>query len=205
MGGRGRVAVGVEWIVPSDLPRLRSRRGCEVLTAVAAGPRCCGPWARARGDGGFGRDDVERFLRLLREAPIRITAATDGVDAARLHERTADEPWSVNDILAHLRAAADTRERFIARMATGEHATLTYQSPRSELRKTNYVDLSFAENLAAFRAQRASLVDRLESSPMEEWSRGSLIRDRPETVASYVRYLTEHETAHCEQIEALLR
>ena len=79
-------------------------------------------------------------------------------------------------------------------MATGKHATLTYHSPRSELRKTNYVDLSFAENLAAFRAQRASLVERLESSPMEEWTRGSLIRDRPETVASYVDYLTEHET-----------
>jgi uncharacterized damage-inducible protein DinB len=156
------------------------------------------------GDGGFGRDDLERFLRLLRDAPIRITAAADGVDAARLHERTADEPWSVNDILAHVRAAADTRERFISKMATGRHATLPYQSPRSELRKTNYGDLSFAENLAAFRAQRASLVERLESSPIENWSHGSLIRDRPETVASYVRYLTEHETAHCEQIEALL-
>ena len=164
-------------------------------------------WAMREGigDGGFGRDDVERFLRLLREAPIRITVATDGVDAARLRERTADEPWSVNDMLAHLRAAADTRERFIARMATGKHATLTYQSPRSELRKTNYVDLSFSENLEAFRAKRASLVDWLESSAMAEWARGSLIRDRPETVASYVRYLTDHETAHCKQIEALLR
>ena len=90
-------------------------------------------------------------------------------------------------------------------MATGEHATLSYQSPRSELRKTNYVDLPFAENLAAFRSQRASLVDRLEALPAEHWSRGSLIRDRPETVASYVRYLTDHETAHCEQIETLLR
>ena len=152
-----------------------------------------------------GLDDVERSLGLLREAPIRIAAATDGVDAARLHARTAAEPWSINDILAHVRAAADSRERFIARMATGEHATLTYQSPRSELRRTNYVDLAFAENLAAFRSQRASLIERLESMPIEHWSRGSLIRDRPETVASYVRYLTEHETAHCEQIETLLR
>ena len=155
--------------------------------------------------GGFDKGDVARFLRLLREAPIRITVATDGVDAARLHQRTADEPWSVNDILAHLRAAADTRERFIARMATGKHATLTYQSPRSELRKTNYVDLSSSETLEAFRAKRASLVDWLESSAMAEWARGSLIRDRPETVATYVRYLTDHETAHCEQIEVLLR
>jgi uncharacterized damage-inducible protein DinB len=157
------------------------------------------------GDADPGLDDVERWLGLLREAPIRIAAATIGVDEARLHARTAAEPWSINDILAHLRAAADTRERFIARMATGEDATLTYQSPRSELRKTNYVDRPFAENLAAFRSQRARLVDRLESLPAEHWSRGSSIRDRAETVASYVRYLIDHETAHCEQIETLLR
>jgi uncharacterized damage-inducible protein DinB len=157
------------------------------------------------GDADPGLDDVERWLGLLREAPIRIAAAASGVDAARLHARTAAEPWSINDILAHLRAAAETRERFIARMATGEDASLTYQSPRSELRKTNYVELRFAENLAAFRAQRASLVDRLASLPAEHWSRGSRIRDRPETVASYIRYLTDHETAHCEQIETLLR
>jgi uncharacterized damage-inducible protein DinB len=157
------------------------------------------------GDGGSRLDDIERSLDLLREAPIRIAAATEGVDPARLRERTATEPWSINDILAHLRAAADTRERFIARMATGEHATLSYQSPRSELRRTNYVDLPYADNLAAFRSQRASLVERLEALPAGHWSRGSLIRDRPETVASYVRYVTEHESAHCEQIEALLR
>jgi hypothetical protein len=90
-------------------------------------------------------------------------------------------------------------------MASGEHEALSYQSPRSELRKTNYVDLAFAENLAAFRSQRASLVDRLAALPAEHWSRGALIRDRPETVTSYVRYLSDHETAHCDQIETLLR
>lgn len=164
-----------------------------------------GAMSEGAGDAGSGPDDVDRSLRLLREAPIRIAAATDGVDPARLHERTAAEPWSANDILAHLRAAADTRERFIARMATGRHTTLSYQSPRSELRKTNYVDLPYAENLAAFASQRASLVERLEALHAGQWSRGSLIRDRPETVASYVRYLTDHETVHCEQIEALLR
>jgi uncharacterized damage-inducible protein DinB len=150
-------------------------------------------------------DDIDRYLERLREAPIRISTATEGVDAARLHERTADEPWSVNDILAHVRSAADHRERYIDRMATGQHATLSYVSPRSELRKTNYVDVSFAENLAAYRSKRANLVDRLATMPAEHWSRGSLIRDRPETVATYVDYLTEHEASHCDQIEALLR
>jgi uncharacterized damage-inducible protein DinB len=41
--------------------------------------------------------------------------------------------------------------------------------------------------------------------PVEEWARGSLIRERPETVATYVRYLTDHDSAHCGQIEALVR
>jgi hypothetical protein len=40
---------------------------------------------------------------------------------------------------------------------------------------------------------------------LADWERGALIRDRPETIASYVRNLTDHETVHCEQIEALLR
>ena len=102
--------------------------------------------------------EIAAYLRLLREAPIRIAAATDGLDPAGLHLRTPAEPWSINDILAHLRAAADVRERFIADMASGDHATLRYQSPRSELRRTNYVDLTFAENFAAFEARRAILV-----------------------------------------------
>jgi hypothetical protein len=151
------------------------------------------------------RDEIAEYLRLLGAAPVRIGAATRGVEPARLHVRTADEPWSVNDILAHLRAAADVGERFIADMARGDRETLRYQSPRSELRRTNYIDLPFAKNFATFEAGRAALVHRLSQLPIDGWSRGSLIRDRPETVATYVRSLTDHETAHCEQIEALLR
>jgi hypothetical protein len=41
-------------------------------------------------------------------------------------------------------------------------------------------------------------------APCRYLDRGSLIRDRPETVATYARYLAEHEAVHCDQIEALL-
>ena len=152
-----------------------------------------------------GPDIIATYLRLLQEAPVRLAHATAAVDTARLLRRTADEPWSANDILAHLRAAADVRDRFIVAMSSGDRRRLRYVSPRSELRKTNYVELAFSENLAAFRAQREMLVERLALLPADGWSRGSLIRDRPETVASYVGYLTEHETVHCDQIEATLR
>ena len=148
--------------------------------------------------------EIQRRLDQLRSVPARVAAATSGVSASILHRRTAEEPWSVNDVVAHIRAAADNRERFIRRMASGEQTRLSYVSPRSELKKTDYVHRPFAENLAAFTAQRAALVDWLGSLSLDAWSRGALIRDRPETIASYARYLSDHEAAHCEQIEALL-
>jgi hypothetical protein len=89
-------------------------------------------------------------------------------------------------------------------MATGGHKSLSYVSARSELKKTDYLDLPFADDLAAHRSKRADIVERLEALEVEEWSRGSIIRDRSETVATYVRYLADHDIAHCEQIEALV-
>jgi hypothetical protein len=158
---------------------------------------------------GRGRTDIEpseieRLLFRLREAPTRIVAATEGTPEDRLQCRTADEPWSVNDVLAHIRAAADMRMRFMRRMATGDHVMLSYRSPRSELGRTDYVDRAFAENLAAFSAQRAEFVEWLASLSVEAWGHGALIRDRPETVMTYAAYLSDHELVHCEQIEALL-
>ncbi len=151
------------------------------------------------------RVEIDRYLRLLRDAPEQIAVATAGVDDDRLHQRSPAEPWSVNDILAHLRASADMREKFIADMASGDRATLRYQSPRGWIRKTNYLDVPFAESFAAYSAHRSAWLARLETMPAEDWEGGALIRDRPETIASYVRYLTDHETVHCEQIEVLLR
>jgi uncharacterized damage-inducible protein DinB len=149
--------------------------------------------------------EIDRCLGLLREVPERIAAATAGVDDDRLHERSEAEPWSVNDILAHVRASADMREKYITDMASGDQAALRYESPRGWIRKTNYLELPFGESFAAYRAHRSAWLAQLETMSAADWERGAVIRDRPETIASYTRYLTDHETVHCEQIEALLR
>jgi hypothetical protein len=153
----------------------------------------------------IGLADVASYLWLLAEAPRRIAATTDGVDSVRLHLRTADEPWSVNDILAHLRASADVRERFIEDMLTLDRPVLRYVSPRSFLRKTNYLEVTFGSSFQAYETQRARLLRRLDGLPIDAWSRSATIRDRAETVATYVHFLTSHETVHCDQIESLLR
>ena len=46
--------------------------------------------------------DIQQRLDQLRAVPGRIAAATDSVSDPVLHRRTAAEPWSVNDVLAHL-------------------------------------------------------------------------------------------------------
>jgi hypothetical protein len=148
---------------------------------------------------------IEQFLELLRQAPQRIAAATDGVAESRLYLRTDEEPWSVSDILAHLRASTDVRERFMQIMLTQVNPTLRYISPRTYIKKTNYLELAFPESFQAYNKQRHELLERLKDLSLKEWSRCAIIKERPETIFSYTQYLTEHETAHCEQIEELLK
>jgi uncharacterized damage-inducible protein DinB len=149
--------------------------------------------------------EIERFLELLAEAPRRIASVTKGLTEARLTLRTSAEPWSVNDILAHLRASADVREKFIHIMLTQDHPPLRYISPRSYIKKTNYLELAFPESFRAYKKQRNELLSTLKDLSIKDWSRSAMIKERPESVFSYVLYLTQHETAHCEQIEELLK
>jgi len=148
---------------------------------------------------------IEHVLELLAEAPRRIALATKGLTETRLSLRTEAEPWSVDDILAHLRASADVREKFIHVLLTQNHPTLRYISPRSYIRKTNYLELPFSESFPVYKKQRKELLKTLGALSIQDWSRSAVIKERYETVFNYVLYLTQHETAHCEQIEELLK
>ena len=158
-----------------------------------------------RSDSEVSSAEVQKFLQLLAEVPQRIAKATGSSMESRLYRRTEAEPWSVNDILAHLRASADVREKFIRAMLTQNGPTLRYISPRSHIRKTNYLELAFPESFEAYRKQRNELLKTLKDLSTKEWLRSAVIKERKETVLSYTRYLTGHETAHCEQIEELLK
>jgi hypothetical protein len=151
---------------------------------------------------------TEKFLAQLAETPRQLAALSRGLDSARLNARTVDEPWSANDILAHLRACADVWGKGITAMLTQEHPTLRYVSPRTWIRKKDYPTQEFHASLQAFTAQREQLVAALKPLPLKDWSRGATFtattRGREQTVFSYVQRMAEHERGHCEQIEALL-
>jgi len=149
--------------------------------------------------------EIEIYLRLLAETPRRLTKATKSFDENRLKLRTAKEMWSVNDILAHLRACVDVWGDSIERMLSEENTTVPYRHPRQWIKKTNYRELVFDDSLKTFIIQRKKLLKVLKRLSFEEWSRSAMIKGREHTVFIQVRRMAMHENVHCEQIEELLK
>lgn len=149
--------------------------------------------------------EIEKYLYLLEETPQRLLKSTQSVDETRLQQRSAKEQWSVNDILAHLRACADVWGDSIDAMLTEEHPTVPYRHPRQWIKKTDYPELPFHESLKAFTAQRKKLLKAVKRLSLEDWSREATIQGREHTVFTQVRRMAMHENVHCEQIESLLQ
>jgi len=153
--------------------------------------------------------DVDELLRALADTPRHLESITHGLDDDRLQRRPADDAWSANEILAHLRACADVWGGSIATMIERDHPTLRYISPRTYIRKTSYAALPFRQSLQAFSAQRADLMRTLAALALAAWSRSATFkgatRGREATIASYVRRIVAHEQEHRAQLVATLR
>jgi hypothetical protein len=152
---------------------------------------------------------VEQILTLLSEHPPRIAELTAGRPAAHLHTPPGPEEWSVNDVLAHIRACADVWGGAIARIITEDGPTLRGLNPRGWMKESGYPGLTFRASLRAFTKQRAELRAVLEPLPAGSWSRTATVRgsgQRHESTALfYADKLARHERAHVDQIGATVR
>jgi hypothetical protein len=151
------------------------------------------------------RADIEINLKLLEETPRRLAKITKSVDEMQLQRRTEKQPWSANDIIAHLRSCVDVWGDSIERMLAEENPTVPYRHPRQWIKKTNYLELAFHESFPVFAKQRKKLLKILKSLTFEDWSRAALIKGHEHTVFTQVRRMALHENVHCEQIESLLQ
>jgi uncharacterized damage-inducible protein DinB len=152
--------------------------------------------------------EVATFFQILQGTPRRLQAYAQGLDPARLNYKDSHEAWSANDILAHLRACASVWGGCIQSMLSQEHPTIRYISPRTYIRKTDYLKQEFIASLEAFTHQREALLVRLHSLETQDWDRWAMFDDghklRKQTVFDTVRRLAKHESEHCAQIESLL-
>ena len=149
------------------------------------------------------RSDIEHVLALLRDNPAQIAAITGDLTPAQLHKQPGPEEWSANELLAHLRCCSDVRGKFILAMLDEDVPTLRDTSPRGWIKRTNYLELTFAESWDAFVAQRDALVARLEPLSAKDWARTAILKaSRPmptPTVLLYAQKLATHEHHHLDQ------
>ena len=147
---------------------------------------------------------IDEVLQRLAATPQRVETATAGATPAQLTDKADAKSWSVNEILAHLRAGVDVWGETIDRMLAEDEPTLHHISPRTYLRKTNYGEIHFAESWAIFVAERAVLLEKLRPLTLAQWSRSATIKERQHTVFSQTRRMALHEEGHCAQIEGLM-
>ena len=154
--------------------------------------------------------EIEQVLKSLADTPDHLAEMIHGIKDDRLYYGKLDpEAWSVNDILAHLRSCAVIWGGDILKMITLDHPTLRYISPRTWIRKTEYLKLEIRTSLAGFIKQREELLKSLKALKIEGWARGATftgtVKGREQTVLSYARRIAQHEIDHCEQVAAILK
>ncbi|MBK6319506.1 MAG: DinB family protein [Dehalococcoidia bacterium] len=117
--------------------------------------------------------EARRLADLLEVAPGRIAAVTAGVPDESLSRRSVAEPWSANDVLAHLRACQDVRGKLVNEMLTRNHPVVRYVSPRTYIRKDELPRPSVPAIANHVRRTRARFVQLLRSLRAGQWMRGA--------------------------------
>ena len=131
----------------------------------------------------------------------RLEALTAALTPDQLTAPPEPDAWSVNDVLAHLRACNDVLGGAARRIIDEDHPSWRAMSPRTWQVKSGYHDWPFADAFAAFRQRRDELLDLLVPLPVEAWERTALVTVPPKSVYErsvryYCDWLASHERTH---------
>ena len=152
---------------------------------------------------------LEEVLELLATGPQRIAGATAGAPAAALREPLEPGGWSGGEILAHLRACEWTLGGYVVRILDEDHPTFRYESPRSTIRRTDFLTRSFAESLERLTADRIDLLTHIRAAGGELTTRAATVKlasrgEVQRTAFDYAHQLAEHEHQHVEHLERVM-
>lgn len=150
-----------------------------------------------------------QLLALLVAAPQRIATLTESLSWSQLHEPPAPDAWSINEILAHLRACADMWGGAIVEILAHDHPTLRAINPRTWIEKTDYREQEFRSSLQVFTLQRNELLGLMEPLASDDWQRSATVKGAGKplelSVWSYVDRLAIHERSHIHALERITR
>ena len=77
------------------------------------------------------------MLALLAATPTRLAALTADLAPAALQTRPTAEEWSLNELLAHLRAGADVWGRCMLTIFAEDTSTWRAVNPRTSIKQAN--------------------------------------------------------------------
>ncbi len=150
--------------------------------------------------------DVARTMEILRTTVPRLEELTRRVTQKRLNAVT-DYGWSVNQQLAHLRAAHDVLGGNMLRIVREDRAG--WKGAPGWRNQDAYFTWKFAPALAAFRAQRSELLEALEPLPAADWERTATVQVPPNKVREYSilyygDWMARHERSHLRHMARIL-
>lgn len=99
------------------------------------------------------------------------------VSAVKAAQHSPGE-WSLNDMLAHLRACADMWGACSETILAEDGPIIWAVNPKTWIKQTDYPELEFQPSLRSFTTQRADLLAILEPLPHESWSRTATVTGR---------------------------
>jgi DinB superfamily len=151
---------------------------------------------------------VDEIMAILSATPQTIARLTDGLTATELRTPPAPDAWSINEILAHLRASQDVLGGNMLRILTEEHPAWRRVSPRARMRTTDYVDWAFAPSFEVFERERSDLLRVLQPLGPDAWERTATVTEgngvrRERSVRFFGDWLAGHERIHWDQIAGI--
>lgn len=151
----------------------------------------------------------QTVLTMLAKTPQQIARLARGLSHQQLHRKPDADAWSAQEILVHLRACAEVWGSSIDRMLTEDHPTIRHVSPRTWIRKTDYLQRNFPDSRRAFSHRRATFVETLSRLDAMDWSRRATFtattQGREATVLSYATRIADHEVRHLGQLQRTIR
>jgi hypothetical protein len=141
--------------------------------------------------------------------PPRLAKITAGLTPDQLHTGPSADEWSVNEVLAHLRACNEVwGGYYIMTNLAQDNPTIKATNPRTWIKNTDYLEQEFQSSLRALTKQRKRLLAVLEPLPPKDWARTNILigagKPLQQTLVSHADGLARHERAHLKQIERII-
>jgi hypothetical protein len=146
---------------------------------------------------------IDLYVQILIDAPHRILASVEGLNDAQLRTSPNPDEWSLVEIMAHVRGAAEIWTRSIFDMLKVNSPELTYVHPRTWIKNQGYAKLSFDENFQAYKADRDTLISVLQGLPFDQWNRSARFKGKVNTYTLFgeVVRMASHDDDHCRELE----